>query len=111
MNIKGFIIERLGNRNVVLQGIGKLFYQNGFPVSMAIKEFSNAGIEVSLLHVADECLKNGWSADTTITKLTDDFNDGGMVIDKELLTVFCNSSYGEQRDIIFKSLFINEPTN
>lgn len=103
-----FLIENFGERKICLRGVGKMFYQDGFPISMAISELKKNGIEVSILHVADECLKNGWSAKTTYNKLKADFEDD---IDKEnrcdlkLLEKFCLSDYDGQREMIFQYLF------
>lgn len=97
-----FLIEQFGERAICLKGIGKMFYQDGFPISMSVDEMSKKGIEVSMLHVADECLKNGWSAKTTISKLREDFE---IKTDWDLLERFCNSTYEEQREMIFEYLF------
>lgn len=84
-----------------------MFYQDGFPISMAVSMLKKEGITVSLLHVADECMKNGWNAKTTITKLIDDFQDDidGNVVDIDELKRFCYAEYEEQREMIFKYLF------
>jgi hypothetical protein len=98
------------DRLIAVKGIGQMFYQDGFPISMAVSELSQKGIEVSILHVADECLKNGWSAKTTINKLVADFADDGNhnVLDKEQLTTFCNATYEQQRQMIYDYLFTNK---
>ena len=102
-----FLIEKFDNRLICLKGVGKLFYQEGFPISLSVNKMKENGIEVSLLHVADECLKNGWSAKTTINKLKEDFEDDidGNNYDLELLEKFCYASYEEQREMIFEYLF------
>lgn len=102
-----FLIEKFDNRLICLKGVGKLFYQEGFPISLSVSKMKENGIEVSLLHVADECLKNGWSAKTTINKLKADFEDDidGNIYDLELLEKFCYASYDEQREMIFEYLF------
>lgn len=105
MKPKEIIVEQFGNRTIVIRGIGKMFYQEGFPISMAVSEFSKNNIEVSVLHVADECLKNGWSAETTFRKIRDDFKDGLEKLNEEQLFKFCNSEYEEQREMIFQYLF------
>ena len=106
--MKGEIrVEDFNGRKIAIKGIGKLFYQDGFPISMAISELKNKGIEVSMLHVADECLKNGWSPKTTINKLKADFEDDidRNEIDVELLEKFCHAEYEDQREMIFNYLF------
>ena len=102
-----YLIEDFGSRKIVLRGVGKMFYQDGFPISMAVSEFKSKGIEVSILHVADECLKNGWSAKTTLNKLKADFQDDidGNKYDIETLTKFCFAEYESQREMIFNYLF------
>lgn len=105
-----FLIDKIGGRSICLRGIGKLFYQEGFPILIAITELKKKGIEVSILHVADECLKNGWSPKTTLSKLKEDFEDGidKNVYDMDLLYKFCHADYDEQRRIIFNYLFGSE---
>lgn len=101
------VVEQFGDRFICIKGVGKLFYQDGFPISMAVSILKEKGVEVSIFHVADECMKNGWSAKTTINKLKADFDDD---IDKnnfdlDELIKFCNSEYEEQREMIFNYLF------
>lgn len=103
-------IELFGDRMIAIKGIGKMFFQDGFPISMSISELKKQNVEVSIFHVADECLKNGWSANTTYNKLKADFEDDidGNEYDLELLKQFCNSDYDSQREMIFQYLFNNE---
>lgn len=103
-------IITIDNRVIVIGGIGRMFYENGFPISIAVSELAKHGYEVSLLHAADECIKNGWSPETTARKLKDDFADfldKKESIDISLLETFCYSSYDVQRKMIFKYLFEN----
>lgn len=97
----------IGSRKIVIQGIGKLFYQSGFPISMAISSLKEKGFEVSILHIIDECLKNGWSQSTIEKKFHEDFSDsgGGEALDKSMVSKFCSSSYEDQREMIFQYLF------
>lgn len=101
------LVEEFGGRKIAIKGIGKMFYQGGFPISMAVSEFKKQGVEVSILHVADECLKNGWSAKTTFNKLKADFEEDidGNEIDLGLLEKFVWASYEDQREMIFQYLF------
>lgn len=101
------IIEEFNGRRIAIRGIGKMFYQDGFPISIAISEFKKQGVEVSIFHVADECLKNGWSAKTTYNKLKTDFEDDidRNKIDFCELEKFCYADYESQRGIIFNYLF------
>jgi hypothetical protein len=102
------ILETNG-RKIVVKGLGKLFYQNGFPISMSISECNKKGWEPSIYHIADECLKNGWSGKTTLAKLKGEVDldiDGAMAnIDWQSIEKFIFSSYEEQRDIIFNYLW------
>jgi hypothetical protein len=109
MQIGNFLAYKFENRIILLRGIGKMFYQDGFPISVSVSELKRKGIEVSILHVADECLKNGWSAKTTYNKLKADFEDDidGNDYDLPLLKQFCYSDYGGQREMILKYLFNN----
>lgn len=102
-----FVVESINNNLICIKGIGKMFYQDGFPISMAVDYLKSKCIKVSILHVADECLKNGWPPETVIKKFKEDFNDSGNdnTLDIDLLRRFCNSSYEDQREMIFNYLF------
>ncbi len=107
MIVEDFKIEEIGGKKLILKGVGKMFYQDGFPISMSVSALKKKGLEVSILHVADECMKNGWTGKTTFNKLKVDFEDD---IDKnsydlKQLEMFCNSSYEDQREMLFKYLF------
>lgn len=104
------IVEQFGDRFICIKGVGKLFYQDGFPISMAVSILKERGVEVSIFHVADECMKNGWSAKTTINKLRADFEDDidKNKFDLNVLITFCNSEYEDQREMILNYLFKSE---
>lgn len=105
-------IEQIGDRRIALKGIGKSFYQDGFPISLSVSYWKDKGVEVSMFHVADECLKNGWSAKTTYNKLLADFADDidGNTFDREALCKFCYADWQTQRDMIFAYLFGDQQT-
>jgi hypothetical protein len=98
---------KIKDRVIVIAGIGKLFYQHGLPIAISITELNKKNIEVSLFHIADECLKNGWSSKTTYVKLTHSLEDdiSKVNFDSELLYEFCHADYETQREMIFKYLF------
>jgi hypothetical protein len=113
-----FQILKIENRKIVVKGVGKMFFQDGFPISMSISEFKKQDIEVSVLHIADECMNNGWNAKTTINKLkseTDIDIEGVMNnIDWDEVRRFCllgeagiyeKGGYEQQREMIFNYLF------
>lgn len=101
-------IRLIGNRCIAIKGIGRLFFESGFPISMSIAELAKQGVEVSILHVADECLKNGWKPKTVIAKLVADFADVHETLDKEQLERFCYAEYEEQRQMIFDYLYADK---
>ena len=106
-------IEKINNRLICIGGIGKMFYQDGFPISMAISELKAKGIEVSIMHIADECMKHGWSAKTTFNKLKSDIEDDiiGHNIELQLIEAFCYADYDTQRTMIFDYLFTDKETS
>lgn len=108
-----FIVDYINGRYICIKGIGKLFYQDGLPISISIAELKERNIEVSLFHVADECLKVGWSARTTYNKLKTDVLEDieSNNIDLKLLEKFCYAEYEEQREMIFQYLFGTESKN
>lgn len=99
-------IHNINGQKICLSGVGKLFYQDGLPISISANKLKKQGIKLSWLHVADECLKHGWSPKTTYRKIREDIADSGeKLFDTELLYNFCHTSYEDQRDMIFKDLF------
>jgi hypothetical protein len=111
-------VLEIGNRKVAIKGIAKLFYEEGFPISLSIEELSLSNIEVSLYHIADQCWNNGWSSSTIMKKLRGecdiDINNAMSFIDWGSLEYFCslleqpqrfNGGYEESREIIHKYLF------
>jgi hypothetical protein len=98
---------KISDRKIIISGIGKLFFQDGFPISMSIQEANSCGYEVSILHVADECIKNGWSGKTTFNKISADFQDdiNKNNFDFKLLKTFCDADYERQREMIFQYLY------
>lgn len=101
-------IHKINGKSIVIKGIGKMFYERGFPISMGIKKLREQNISVSIYHIADECLKHGWSSETTYKKLSEDLIDSLEPFNKDELKKFCESSYEDQRDMIFNSLFENK---
>lgn len=91
--------------DIVVKGIGKMFFQEGIPIGIVVKQIQGKGIKVSVLHIADELLKNGWKPERVIISLTHEFNDSSVSIDTHLLMDFCYADYEAQRDLIFESLF------
>lgn len=114
-------IVEVGDRKIVIGGVGKFFYQDGLPVSMSVTRLKAEGFEVSILHVADECMKNGWNAKTTFNKIKADFEDDmeeAMLkmegkppsYDWAVLRTFCYADYDAQRAMIFEYLFKGDMT-
>lgn len=112
-----FSIHQYGEKNICIGGVGKLFYQDGYPLSMCVAELKKQDVEVSLLHLVEELWNNGWSWKTIENKLqgelTDDI-DGVLSIDMNFLKSFydcleqprrINGGYEESREMIFKYLF------
>lgn len=99
------IVEKFGTKTIAIKGVAEMFFQEGLPIPIQIHKLRESGIEVSILHVADGCLKNGWSPKTTVRKLKDDFSDSGEPLDIPLLERFCYADYESQREMIFEYLF------
>ena len=112
-----FLIQNFGGRVICLKGVGKMFYQEGFPISIAVSEFKKKGIEVSFLHMIEEFWDNGWSWKTIEMKLRCELEediDKALQIDMDYLMSFyaCleqprrkNGGYEESREMIFQYLF------
>lgn len=95
----------IGNRTIIVKGIAKMFYQDGIPIGICVNQLVNRGYEVSWLHIADQCLKNGWSSRTVIKKLREEAYDSGCDYNPEIIEHFCNIDYESQREMIFEYLF------
>lgn len=111
-------VVSIGNRTIVIKGVARSFYEGGFPISISIEEFSKVGMEVSLLHLAEQCWENGWSTETILKKFKGecDLDINGVLngIDWNVLTEFCNcleqpnrseGGYEKSREMIFEYLF------
>jgi hypothetical protein len=103
-----------GNTKICVAGVAKLFYQSGFPISMAVTLFKEQGVQVSLLHLIDEFWNNGWSWKTIEMKLRGELSDDiEKVLDvnfQELESFYnlleqpkrANGGYEESREVIYK---------
>lgn len=117
MNTGDFIVEKFGDRNICVGGVGKMFYQEGFPLSISVEEFSKQDIDVSLLHVVEEFWNNGWSWKTVEMKLRGelegDINKVLKINFGELMSFYhcleqpqrSRGGYEKSREMIFQYLF------
>lgn len=107
----------INNRPIVIDGVAKIFYQDGLPLSIAIDELKRNGFEVSMLHVVEQLWNVGWSPKTILSKMKDecllDINNN-MQIDWREIETFVNyleqplrgeGGYESSRKMIFESLF------
>lgn len=93
----------IDNQVVVLRGVGRMYYESGLPIVFQIDELKKRGIKVSLLHVADELLKENWSVKRIMNTLSEDKilpEDEATEIQK-----FCYADYDTQRSMILNSLY------
>ena len=126
MKANDFRIESFDNKTICIGGIGKMFYQHGFPISVSVSELKKKNIEVSFLHVINEFWNNGWSWKTIEAKLNGEMEvdiDKSLVLDMDYLKSFydCleqpkrkNGGYEESREMIYQYLFnekSSEPKN
>lgn len=103
-----FSITSIGSRVIIIKGIGKMFYQEGFPISLGVSRCKELGYEVSYLHIADELLKNGWKPETVLKRLGEDNQDalkGEERVPLDLIREFVFKEYEDQREMIFNYLF------
>lgn len=102
-------IETFGDRRICIGGIGRMYYQDGLPISISIAELKRRNIEVSMLHIADELLKNGWSAERVVLTMQAQAEDDiDKVMDVSQIHAFCWNTYEGQRQMIFDYLFGNK---
>lgn len=95
----------LNNKKIIIGGLGKLFYQEGTPISILANRAELEGMSVSWLHVADELIKHGWSNKTILNNLRDEITGCINKPDVRIIEEFINKSYEDQRDMIFNYLF------
>ena len=96
----------INNEDIIIKGIGKAFYQDGFPISMGIEIKQKQGYKISMLHIADELLKQGWKLKTVLSKLEEEKSlDINNVMDMTNVIEFVNASYEDQREMIYNYLF------
>ena len=100
------------NTKLCVGGVGKLFYEFGFPLSMAISYLKSENVQVSPLHLIDEFWNNGWSWKTIEMKLRGELSDDidkSMNLDFDYLETFYNlleqpkrkeGGYEESREMI-----------
>ncbi len=99
-------IVEIEDKKIIIKGIGKLYYQEGLPMGIAAQRAIEMGYTVSWLHVADELLKEGWRPDRIIPKFREEIeDDNSSEIDIKAIEKFVYSTYEEQRQMIFNSLF------
>lgn len=94
-------------RTIIVEGIGKMFYQDGFPMPIAVNLAKEKGIKVSFLHLAKELLCE-WAPKTVIRKMSEDFSAGILgdeELDLELITKFVHLEYKDRQEMIFEYLF------
>lgn len=100
-----FEFMTIGDRKIIIRGLGKMFYQEGMPIGMMAKRCEELGYEVSWLHITDELLKHGWEHKSIRGKLFEELVDSGK---KELISSienFLGRTYDERRDMLFQYLF------
>ncbi len=95
----------IGDRAIVIKGIGKMLYQEGLPLGISAIECNKQGYEVSWLHIADELLKEGWIQQAVLSRIKEEMEDDNQGVDIEKIKDFIYAEYEEQREMIFDYLF------
>ena len=104
----------IGGKSVVVSGIGKLYYQDGFPISMTHDILKERNIGISWLNVADELYKNGWTETRCLTVLRQEIDNDETYNEVESFIkaakgtkekFYTGTGYEDQREMIFNSLF------
>lgn len=103
INKDGFEILSMNSKKIVIKGIGRLFYESGFPIALSLDFCKENNLEFNIYTLIDE-LQKEWSKKTILKKLSEELSDGNLQLDYKAIEEFLDSAYEEQRDIIFKSL-------
>ena len=107
-------IMSVGDRNIIVKGVAKLYYQDGFTLSMSKDILKENGFELSWLHVADELYKHGWSEKRCLSTLRNEIDDDTtynlcvkfIKVAKGTKTLlYTGSGYEDQRAMLFNYLF------
>lgn len=109
-------VEQFGDRWICIEGVGKMFYQDGFPLGLSVSRLKEKGIETSMFHVIEELWGNGWSWKTIEMKLRGEMedDDNELKLDINSLMEFyacleqpmrANGGYEKSREMIFQYLF------
>lgn len=113
------LVESFDGKNIALKGVGKMFYQDGFPLTMIASELNKKNIEISPYHLVEELWNNGWEWKTIERKLKEEIEDSiecTINIDIDNLHKFydcleqpkrANGGYEESREMIYNYLFPN----
>lgn len=103
------MIVEINNKHIVVKGIGKLFYQDGIPIAVSIEIANSKCLHVSILHIADELLKEGWNPKNVFNKLQEEKDiDINNIMDLKGVKDFIFADYNTQREMLFNYLF-NSP--
>ncbi len=117
-----FEIATIDGKQVVLAGIGKLFYEEGFPIHISVDILKEKGLSVSVLHIADELYKNGWSEKAIVKTLSQDFEGSESIVSEFIKVatageprkdlppngeqwIYSENGYDLQREMLFQWLF------
>lgn len=103
--VDGVVIQDFNGRKIAIKGIGKMYYQDGFPIEISADMLTEKGVEISWLHVADELLKNQWDANRVYRTLEPILTNSKYEKFLPLVSEFINKEYEDQREMIFQYLF------
>jgi len=100
------IFRNENNESIIVRGLGRFIFEQGLPLSIMIDELKMRGnLKISFLHLADELMRNGWSGHKTISYLKNET----FIEDFKPLQEFCDASFEDQRTLLFKFLFGEDP--
>jgi len=98
----------IDNKFVCINGIGKFFTENGLPISISTNHLKKQGIFFSVSRLCDELQNEGFKLKTVKRKVMEELGNELSAEQKNVIDIFCSSSYENQRDIIFNDLFKSE---
>lgn len=101
-------IEHIGDRSIVIGGLGRMLYEAGIPIGILAAKAQELGHEVSWLHITDELIKHGWKATTIYNRIKEECQDSMVPIDMDKIHDFIHATYEDQRQMIFDYLFGTE---
>lgn len=103
--MKNFKIIKIDDERWVLGGLYKTYQETGLPIGIQIDTAIKEGLNVSILHLADEMLKE-MPIERAERTIKEESGLSNFDFDLDEVREFLHASYEDQREMIFQNLFV-----